>query len=180
MIKPLALSAAALVLAACVQQNATVLDESRSFRVTDVQVEAATAAAAEQRGFNLPEAEAEALLRAPILDGLDDLNAGGAVPVTVAVNVTRIFVPNVASAAVGRSGPVAEGTAQLFNATTGDPVSEPFAVNGLGQFRAGGSLGVVLTAGSLATGGERGELTLAGQGLARSLAQTIYGTDPAE
>ena len=169
---------AAVALAGCVQQTQlTSPEQAAAFRVTDVTVEATRAASAEQRGFNIGEAEAEARLRAQVLDVLDDVNPEGTRNVVVALDVGSIFVPNIVSGAVGRSASGVTANAQLRDATTGAALGQPFEVQGSGQFRLGGSPGAVLTAASLATGGERGEIDLAGQGLGRNLAQAIFGVE---
>ncbi len=170
---------AALALAGCVPETTQVVaaDQADTLRVTNVQVEAARAASADSRGFNISEAEAEALLRNQVLGVLDDLNPDGTRDVVVALDVTRLFVPNVASAAVGQSGSAVEAVAQLRDAETGAALGSPFEVTGSGTFRLGGSAGAVLTAGALVTGGERGEIDLAGAGLGRNLAKAIYGIE---
>ncbi|MDB2407881.1 hypothetical protein N9W17_05085 [Jannaschia sp.] len=170
---------AVAMLAGCVAQQAQVVDSSdaASFRVTDVTVEAARAASADPRGFDLGEDQTETLLRGAVLDTLDDLNPAGTRSVTVALDVSRIFVANPATAVVGRSGSVAEATAQLLDARTGAAIGAPFAVSGGTGTRLGGVIGAAITAGTLVDGGQQGEITRIGLGLGNTVAQAVFGTD---
>jgi hypothetical protein len=168
------------MLGACATQEQVVAGaQAEAVRITDVTVEAAPAASADPRGFDLSEGELEARLRAPVLDALDDLNPGGSRDATLALTVSRVFVANPGTAVVGRSGSVAEGSAQLLDARTGAPIGAPFPVRGGTGTRAGGLLGAAITAGTLADGGQEAEVGRIGQGLGQTLARAIYGTDPA-
>lgn len=193
MIKPASLIAAAVLLAGCVTetpgfpqvpnvgqgQASQIVQGGETLRITDVRVEAARAASAERRGFNVTEERAEQILRASALDVVDDANPAGTRDVTVAVDVGTLFVPNVISGAAGQGAATVSGRAQLFDAATGAALGAPFDVSGSGGFRLAGTAGAVLTAGALSTNGEDGEIANAGSALGRNLSLVIYGIDPA-